>query len=112
MTSKHAWLMRWLSRFLEPNEREAVLGDLAESQQSAANAMRDLLGLVIRRQAMFWARLLVRVTMAVVIGMTICRCFADKTYDYLARPLTNALHAAGLPPRVVYTNPYDPFWIY
>lgn len=48
------WLVDRLSRTLEPNERDAVRGDLAEAGVTGAQALRDLLGLVVRRQAMLW----------------------------------------------------------
>jgi hypothetical protein len=43
-----------LSQLLEPWERESVLGDLVESGASGEEALLDLLGLVIRRQAGSW----------------------------------------------------------
>jgi len=43
-----------VSRALEPAERDAVRGDLAESGEPAGEALRDLLGLVVRRQAALW----------------------------------------------------------
>lgn len=42
------------SHALEPHEREAVRGDLAESGETGRQALRDLLGLIIRRQAAIW----------------------------------------------------------
>jgi hypothetical protein len=45
------WLVERLSRRLEPGERDAVLGDIAESGESGRGALRDLLGLAVRRQA-------------------------------------------------------------
>ena len=47
-------LVNLLSRMLEVNEREAVLGDLAESGESGARAVLSLAGLVARRQAALW----------------------------------------------------------
>lgn len=47
-------LVDLLSRMLEPDERDAVRGDVAESGETAARALRELLGLVIRRQAALW----------------------------------------------------------
>ena len=47
-------LIDFVSRGLEPAEREAVLGDLAESTASGAEKLRDVLGLVVRRQAALW----------------------------------------------------------
>jgi hypothetical protein len=40
---------------LEPDEREVVLGDFAESGTTDGRALRDLLGLVARRQALAWS---------------------------------------------------------
>jgi len=42
------------SQVLERDEREAVLGDLAEAGESAWHGLLDVLGLVIRRQAVLW----------------------------------------------------------
>jgi hypothetical protein len=49
-----AWLVRQLSRALDPVERETVLGDLAESDAGVLRTLRDLLGLVARRQMDPW----------------------------------------------------------
>lgn len=43
-----------LSHALDPEEREAVLGDIAESGATANHAFRDVLGLVVRRQTALW----------------------------------------------------------
>ena len=48
------WLLNVLARGLEPAERDVVLGDVAESGQGFGAGMRDLLGLIIRRQAGLW----------------------------------------------------------
>src|SRR5262249_23944492 len=48
------WLVGRVSQTLEPDERDAVLGDLAESGVTCAQALRDVLGLVLRRQAAIW----------------------------------------------------------
>jgi hypothetical protein len=39
---------------LEPEEREAALGDLAEAGESAWRGLADVSGLVLRRQAALW----------------------------------------------------------
>lgn len=49
------WLLGALARALEPSERHAVLGDIAESGEGSFAAILDVLGLVIRRQAALWA---------------------------------------------------------
>jgi hypothetical protein len=43
-----------LSRMLDPGEREAVRGDLVESGETGSQALSDVLGLVVRRQAVLW----------------------------------------------------------
>jgi hypothetical protein len=48
------WLTGVASCLLAPGEREAVHGDLAESGESGIAALRDVLGLVARRQAALW----------------------------------------------------------
>jgi hypothetical protein len=48
------WLVDVLSRTLEPNEQDAIRGDLMESGETCGQALRDVLGLVLRRQAAPW----------------------------------------------------------
>ena len=48
------WLVDRVSRILKSDEREAVRGDFAESDETGGEALRDLLGLVVRRQADLW----------------------------------------------------------
>ncbi|MPY90708.1 MAG: PQQ-binding-like beta-propeller repeat protein [Luteitalea sp.] len=45
------WSVDMVSRLLEADERDAVRGDLTESGASGERALRDVLGLVMRRQA-------------------------------------------------------------
>ena len=47
-------LVDLLSRMLNPDERDAVLGDQAESGLSGGQAVRDLIGLIVRRQVALW----------------------------------------------------------
>lgn len=55
MMTRVCWrLVDTLSRMLDPGEREAVRGDLAESGETGSQALRDVLGLVVRRQAILW----------------------------------------------------------
>jgi hypothetical protein len=54
MTHFYWRLVDLLSRMLKPDERDAVLGDQAESGVSGGQALRDLLGLVVRRQVALW----------------------------------------------------------
>jgi hypothetical protein len=48
------WLADASSKMLDSNEREAVRGDLAESLETGGQALRHVLGLVIRRQLALW----------------------------------------------------------
>ena len=43
------WLVEMVSRALDPNEREAVRGDLVELGQPAGQALVEVAGLVSRR---------------------------------------------------------------
>jgi len=54
MTSPNWSLVEWAARLLEQEEREAVLGDLVETRESAWDALFDVLVLVIRRQSLEW----------------------------------------------------------
>jgi len=54
MTRIAWWMIEGLSRLLDDDEREVVRGDLAECGTSAAQALREVTGLVIRRQALLW----------------------------------------------------------
>ena len=49
------WLGDLLSLTLEETQREAVRGDMAESRESGVQALRELVGLVARRQAEIWS---------------------------------------------------------
>jgi hypothetical protein len=60
-------LVEFVARALEPKEREAVLGDLAEDGVSL-RALGDVVGLVLRREAALWGTWQ---PWAVLLGMTI-----------------------------------------
>jgi hypothetical protein len=45
------WLVDKVSQVLEPSERDVVRGDFVELNQTGSQALRDVLGLVVRRQA-------------------------------------------------------------
>lgn len=49
-----AWLIRGVIRTLEPDLQDAVAGDVAELKMGDRRAVYELLGLVLRRQAMLW----------------------------------------------------------
>ena len=48
------WLGNSSAQMLESGEREAVRGDLAESGETGGQALRHVVGLVIRRQVSIW----------------------------------------------------------
>ncbi len=55
MMTRVCWrLVDISSRILDPSEREAVRGDLVESGETSSQALREVLGLVVRRQAALW----------------------------------------------------------
>jgi hypothetical protein len=47
-------LVEAAAQLIEPKEREPVLGDLVEAGETAWRGLLDVLGLVIRRQALLW----------------------------------------------------------
>jgi hypothetical protein len=50
-----AWpLVELGTRLLDPEEREVVLGDLAETDETTWRGLLDVFGLVLRRQAGLW----------------------------------------------------------
>lgn len=83
------WLADLVSRTLEPNERDAVLGDLTESSETGGRAFLDVLGLAIRRQSalwMNWRPWLALVGLALPLGVLLClisRREADGSAIYL-----------------------------
>jgi hypothetical protein len=81
------WLASVISLTLEPSDRDAVLGDIAESGQSGPAALRDVLGLAARRRADLWrewATLAVGLVFpaAILLGL-IARYTADGTAVYV-----------------------------
>lgn len=71
-----AWrLAGAVSRLLAPDERDAVLGDLAEAGANGAQALASVLGLAARRQAAVWTHWrpwLALVTLAIPAGILLC----------------------------------------
>jgi hypothetical protein len=54
MTRIGSWVVGHLTRLLNEDEREVVRGDLAECDTPTGRALREVLGLVLRRQAALW----------------------------------------------------------
>lgn len=48
------WFVNHISRLLAPDERDALQGDIAELGLSGSQALHEVLGLVVRRQAAPW----------------------------------------------------------
>jgi hypothetical protein len=73
MMTRVCWqLVEILSLMLHPDERQVVRGDLVESGATGNQALRDVLGLVVRRQAtlwMHWRPWLTLASLVVPLGM-------------------------------------------
>lgn len=54
MTRIGCWIVGHLTRLLDEDEREIVRGDLAECHTPSGRALREVLGLVLRRQVALW----------------------------------------------------------
>ena len=78
-----------VSRMLESGERDVVRGDFAESGESGGRALRDVLGLVARRQAALgkdWRPWLVLVGLILPLGILlsiVSRFTADRSATYI-----------------------------
>jgi hypothetical protein len=62
------WLVDALSQRLEPDEREAVRGDLAESGWTGSRALAEVFGLLVRRQAAMWNNWQPLLALIVLVG--------------------------------------------
>jgi sec-independent protein translocase protein TatC len=49
---------------------------------------------------------------SIIIATGVCFWKHKAIYDYMAKPLTDTLRTLGLPPKLVFTNPVDPFNLY
>jgi hypothetical protein len=47
-------IVELVARLLPPQDREAVLGDLAESNSTPSQSLREVLGLYLRQQLLLW----------------------------------------------------------
>jgi hypothetical protein len=100
------WLLGFLARALEPSERHAVLGDIAESGAGIFPALRDLLDLIIRRQAALWAHWqpwLALMGIGVIAGASLNRIAGRFSLDLFEQWSTyrryGVHYATGLTPR-------------
>jgi hypothetical protein len=89
------WLVDMASRWLEADERDAVCGDLAETRAGGGSALREVLGLVVRRQAALWIDLrpwFALVAVVVPLGWVLShasRWLADSSAIYAFLYLNN-----------------------
>jgi hypothetical protein len=74
-------LVKLFAALLEREEREAVLGDLTEAGASEIAALRDVVGLLVRRQ-WTWHTLLLLLPMGGLLGLA-GRSTADGTAVYI-----------------------------
>jgi hypothetical protein len=99
------WLVDRILHLLDAEEREAVRGDLAESCDSAAQALRSVLRLTMHRQSILWQHprpWLVFVLFVMPLGMLLSfasRSHAGFSAIYLWLVVNNAnlslLHSVG-----------------
>jgi hypothetical protein len=62
-----ARLAAWLSGLLEPDDRDVVRGDIAESRAGGRQALRDVLSVLVHRQAAEWMHWRPWLTLAVLV---------------------------------------------
>ncbi len=55
---------------------------------------------------------IMRSVIAVAIGAGACWGYRERIYDVMQKPIMDALRHQGLPEKLVYTNPVDPFNLY
>jgi hypothetical protein len=83
------WLVDLVSQGLEPDERDAVRGDLAECGATGGQALSQVLGLVVRRQGALWINWRPWVGLlflAIPVGIVFCvvsKLLADGSAIYL-----------------------------
>ncbi len=66
------WAVELTSRLLDPNDRDAVLGDVAEVKAGPSRALCDIGGLILQRQVQIWRSMgpwLALVTVAIPVGV-------------------------------------------
>jgi len=49
---------------------------------------------------------------SVAAGTAICWAYRERIYGVMQKPIMDALHSQGLPEKLVYLNPIDPFNLY
>jgi sec-independent protein translocase protein TatC len=49
---------------------------------------------------------------SVAVGTSLCWIYRERIYAVMEKPIVDALHSQGLPEKLVYLNPIDPFNLY
>lgn len=95
MTRACWWFVETASRLLDPVERDVVRGDIQESGESAPHAIRDVTGLVFRRQVALWNNWqpwVVLIAVVIPLGMLLsllARSIAESSSIYSFLYLNN-----------------------
>jgi hypothetical protein len=71
------WLAERSSRVLIASERDAVIGDIAESGATGARALRDVFDLIVRRNWRIWLTLAALAGQAFVLQVFLMKPFRD-----------------------------------
>lgn len=97
MTSQSWRLVDLLSRLLDADDRDAALGDFTEHSLPAGTALRDLVGLIARRQAASWNRWQPWLALFGIVGPVSLMLFLfllglSRTYDLYLWIIGNYRH--------------------
>jgi sec-independent protein translocase protein TatC len=57
-------------------------------------------------------RRLIRSILAVAVAFMACWAYHERIYTFMQRPIMEALHKNGMPEKLVYLNPTEPFNLY
>jgi len=57
-------------------------------------------------------RRIISCILAVTVGFFACWRYAERIYEFMQRPIMEALHRNGMPEKLVYLNPTEPFNLY
>ncbi len=57
-------------------------------------------------------RRIIHSIIAVTVGFFACWRYAERIYGFMQRPIMEALHRQGMPEKLVYLNPTEPFNLY
>jgi hypothetical protein len=81
------WLVDMLCGTLDSNERDAVRGDIDEAGESGGEALRDSIGLVVRRQMASWKSWRAWVAPVGLIAPVVCAGTGAIRLDLQARTM-------------------------